>query len=180
MKRLLLVSALLLAPALAPAETLDLGARGTFSITPPKGWTFSATREEDMGFVVLISPPGDVNAQFVLNLVFADKGEASSNDDIRDKALAAADQFVESSVEKKKVLREFSLPAGSYGAYCVFTDASLVGQPPKKDSFKMVAVGIARLSDGVSASVNLLFDDDKGPEFASMLAALSSAKVTKK
>jgi len=180
MKRVFLVSALLLAPAFAPAETLDLGTRGTFSVAPPKGWTFSSTREEDIGYVVVLSPPGEANAQFVLNLVFTEKGEASSNDEVRDKALAAADQFVGSSVEKRKVLREFSMPAGSFGAYCVFTDASVVGQPPKKDVFKMIAVGIIRLSDGVSASVNLLFDDEKGPEFASMLAAVSSARVAKK
>jgi hypothetical protein len=44
----------------------------------------------------------------------------------------------------------------------------------------MLAIGIIRFNDDVSASVSLLFDDEKGPDFPEMLAAISSAKVAKK
>ena len=174
------MSALLLLPILASAETLDLGGHGTLSISVPKDWKLTSTKEEDSGYALVLSPPGEVNAKCLLNLVFVPKGEPTSKDDVNEKVLNASDQFVDASVEKKKVLRHFNLAGGAYGAYCVFTDASLVGQAPKKDDFKMLAVGIIRFNDDVSASVSLLADDEKGPDFAAMLAAVSSATVTTK
>jgi hypothetical protein len=179
LKRAIILSALLL-PLLASAENVDLGSRGTLSVAPPKGWTFSANKAEDTGIALLFSPPGEVNAKLLLNIFFAPEGEKTSKDDVREKVLSACDQFVDSSVEKKKVLREFSLSGDAYGAYCVFTDASLVDQPPKKDEFKMLAIGIIRFNGEVSASVSLLFDDEKGPDFPAMLEAISSARVAKK
>jgi hypothetical protein len=70
------------------------------------------------------------------------------------------------------------MSGSAYGAYCFFTDASLVGAPPKKGDFKCVASGIVRFNDEVSAGVTLLTDDEKGGDFAAMVAAVSSAKVT--
>lgn len=178
--RAAVLSAVLMLPLLAFAETLDLGPHGTFRITAPKGWRFSTTKEEDAGFTVVLAPPAGVNASFLLNIVFAPKGETMSKEDVREKVLGAGDQYVESSVEKKKVLREFSLPGDAYGAYCAFTDASYVGKPPQKDYFRMVAVGIIRFNDEVSAAVSLAYDEEKGPEIAAMLEAISSAAVSRK
>jgi L-fucose mutarotase/ribose pyranase (RbsD/FucU family) len=64
-----------------------------------------------------------------------------------------------------------------YGAYCLFTDASMVGQPTKKDEFKVIAIGMIRFNDDVSAAVSLLTDDAAGPDFAAMLKAVSGATV---
>jgi hypothetical protein len=180
MKPALLFCALLLLPVLARAETIDLGTHGTLSITAPKGWKVSSKKAEETGIAVVFTPPPDVNASLILNLVFVPKGEPTSKDDVHDKVLSAADQFVDSSVEKKKVLHDFALSGGAYGAYCAFTDASLVGQAPQKDNFKVVALGIVRFNEDVSASVSLLCDDLQGPDFAAMLAAVSSAVVTTK
>lgn len=180
MRNRLRLLALLLIPAAAFAGTLDLGIHGTFSITVPKGWTMSSSKEEDTGFAIVLSPPGEVNAKCLLNLVFVPKDEPTGKDDVKDKVLSAADQFVDASVEKKKALRDFDMSGGATGAYCVFTDASLVGQPTKKDDFKVLAVGMVRFNDEVSASVSLLADEEKGPDFAAMLAAVSSAAVAKR
>lgn len=176
MKRNILALALLLSPLSASAETLDLGTHGTFTMAVPKGWTFSATKEEDTGFAVILTPPPDVNARLLFNLVFVPPGEPSSRDDVREKVLTISDQFVKDSVEQKKVLREFAVTSG-YGAYCLFTDASLVGQPPKKDSFKVIAVGMIRFNDDLAAAVSLVTDDAKGPDMEAMLKAVSSAAV---
>jgi len=166
----------LLLPLYASAETQDLGPHGTFSIAAPKGWTYSATKEEDSGYLIVLTPPADVNARCVLNVVFVPSGEPSSKQEIQEKVLAICDQFVDASVEKKKVLHDFAVSTG-YGAYCVFTDASRVGLPPEKDSFKAVASGMVRLNDDVSVAVILLTDDAKGPDFEAMLKAVSSAAV---
>jgi hypothetical protein len=176
MKHRSLLLALLLLPLSAPADTVDLGPHGTFSIAPPKGWTYSVTKAEDTGYAIVLSPPPDVNAKCLFNLVFVPKGEATSKDDVRDKVLTISDQFVDASVEKKKVLHDFNVSMG-YGAYCLFTDASMVGQPTKKDEFKVIAIGMIRFNDDVSAAVSLLTDDAAGPDFAAMLKAVSGATV---
>jgi L-fucose mutarotase/ribose pyranase (RbsD/FucU family) len=74
------------------------------------------------------------------------------------------------------VLHDFNVSMG-YGAYCLFTDASMVGQPTKKDEFKVIAIGMIRFNDDVSAAVSLLTDDAAGPDFAAMLKAVSGATV---
>ncbi|HXQ81507.1 MAG TPA: hypothetical protein VN775_09355 [Opitutaceae bacterium] len=176
MKHTISLLALLLLPLSAPAETLDLGPHGTFSIAPPKGWTYTATKEEDSGFLIVLAPPANVNARCVLNLVFVPSGEPLSKQDIQEKVLAISDQFVEASVEKKKVLHDFAVSTG-YGAYCIFTDATRVGLPPEKDSFKSVASGMVRFNDDVTVAVILLTDDAKGADFEAMLKAVSGASV---
>jgi hypothetical protein len=179
MKRILPLLALLILPAMASADTIDLGTRGTFSITVPKGWTLSSQKEEDAGFALTISPPAGVNAKMLLNIAFVPEPKPVTKDEINEKVLSVCDQFVDQSVEKKKNLREFSLSGSAFGSYCVFTDASLVGQPPRVDSFKIIAVGIARYSDEVMGAVSLACDDAAGPDFAAMLAAVSSSTLKK-
>jgi hypothetical protein len=176
MKPGILARALLLLPLSASAETLDLGPHGTFSITVPKGWTFSATKVEDSGYAIVLTPPADVNARCLFNILYVPGGEPLSKEDVQQKVLTISDQFVAESVEQKKVLREFAMSKG-YGAYCVFTDASRVGQPTEKDSFKVVAVGMIRFNDDLSAAVSMGCDDEKGPDFAAMMKAVSSATV---
>jgi hypothetical protein len=100
-----------------------------------------------------------------------------SKEDVDEKTLMAADNFIEQSVEKKKILKHFNMSGSAYGAYCFFTDARLVGAAPKKGDFKGVASGIVRFNDEVSAGVTLLTDDEKGDDFTAMLAAVSSARV---
>jgi hypothetical protein len=179
MKLALVLLALLPLPLAAPAETLDLGPRGKFTITPPKGWTSSVTKNEDAGFTVLLTPPPEVNARCVVNVILVPKDEPMSKDDIKDKVLSIADRFAAESVEKKAVLRDFALPSG-YGCYCLFTDASLVDKAPAKDDFKVVVVGMIRYNDGLSAAVSLLSDDAGGPDYAAMMKAVTTAGVSTK
>ena len=179
MKRLLPLLALLLLPASAPAANADLGLHGTLSIALPKDWTLASQKEEDAGYVLIISPPPNVNAKLVINVVFPPDKQPLSKEAIREEADAAADQYVEASVEKKKVLQEFKLSSG-YGAYCVLTDASMVGKPPAKDMFKMVGTGIIWFNEDVKAGVTMVADDANGPDFAALLAAVSSTAVSSK
>jgi hypothetical protein len=177
MRRFLPLLALLLIPAQVPAATADLGAHGAFNISIPKDWTLASQKEEDSGYVLIISPPAAVNAKLIINVVFPIDKQPLSKEAIQDETNAAADQYVDASVEKKKMLREFKLASG-YGAYCVFTDASMVGKPSQKDSFKMVGTGVIWFSEDVKAGVTMVADDENGPDFAALLAAVSSAAVT--
>lgn len=159
------------------AETVDLGPRGKFSITPPKDWACSVTKEQDNGCAIMLTPPEGVNARCLINIVFVPKDEPMTKDDVRDKVLTIADQFVDASVEKKKVLRDFALTSG-YGYYCLFTDASMVDKPPEKEKYKIVAVGMIHFNDELAAAVSFLADEANGAEFAAMMKAVTTAGVS--
>jgi hypothetical protein len=178
MRTALLAFLLLLAP-LAPAATVDLGAHGTLSIEVPKGWKLSSQKAEETGYAITLTPPDGVNARCILSVAYVDPGEPMSREKAQAQVLSIADQFVDASVEKKAVLHDLSLKSG-YGYYCTFTDASMVGKPPAKDEFKMVGVAVLKLADDLMAAVSMAADDEKGPDFEAMLAAVSSAAVRPK
>jgi hypothetical protein len=165
---------------IASAETLDLGVHGVFGITVPKDWKFSAQKVEESGYAITLSPPGNENAKCIMNIAFAPTPEPVSKEKVQAGVLALGDNFVSASVEKKKVIREFAISGGGYGCYCIFTDASMVGQPSKHDEFKMVGIGIIQFSEDLMAAVSLAADDEKGADFVAMLAAVSSATITQK
>jgi len=183
MKRLALLLGLLpfltfLGPAAAAAGTVDLGAHGTLTFKLPPGWTMTTKPEQDSGVVVTLVPPGDANAAGLINVSLIPVGaEPVTREQLKEQTLTVADQFVEASVEKKKTLRELTV-ANGYGYYCVFTDASMVGQPTKKGEFKVVGVGIVRYRDDVVAELGLSADDEKGPEFTALLDIVGSATLS--
>jgi hypothetical protein len=176
MKSFALFLALLALPLAARADKVDLGPHGTFTITPPSGWTVSTKSKGDQGTAITLTPPGDANAACLINVSIVPVTEPVTREKVQEQTLAICDQFVDASVEKKKILREFAM-AQSFGYYCVFTDASMVGQPAKKGEFKVIGVGVVRLRDDVMAAVGISADDEKSPEFAAMLAAVASAAV---
>jgi hypothetical protein len=177
MKRLALLLALVLSPGLAPAETVDLGPTGVLTINLPTGWTLSTKNQEGSGTAISLTPPGDANASGLIIVTVVPTSEPLTKEKVQEQVLTGSDQYVAASVEKKKELREFHLAAG-YGYYCVFTDASLVGQPPKKDAFKVIGVGGLGLRDDVFAAIGMSADDEKGPEFSALIAAVSSVTLS--
>jgi hypothetical protein len=178
MKRHLLGIALFLAPLAAYPDSVDLGAHGTLSITPPGGWTLSTHKEDDSGYAITLSPPDGVNAKCLLNVTFVPEPKPVAKETVDEEVLSVCDQFVDQSVEKKKTLRDFGASGGAYGSYCVFTDAALVGKPAKHDEFKVIGIGIIHFRDDVMAAVSVAGDDERGADFSQMLAAVRSASVS--
>ena len=179
LNRRLLLSALLLLPLCGFADTVDLGTHGTFTIAVPKGWKLNTTKKETETDLVML-PPGDANAQLLFSIVPVPSGATAVKADVDEKVKGEAEGFLPVSVEKKANLRKYSLAGDAYGAYCVITDASLVGKPPEKDNFKVITVGILWFNDSVGISVSAVCDDEKGPEFAAMLAAINSTTLSAK
>ncbi|GEM_PF-1342915 len=169
--------ALLVLPFAARAETVDLGTHGTFSIAVPKGWTVSSHKEEDSGVAVTLSSSGTANAKCLINISFVLEPKPMPKEMLDEQVLGMCEQFVNESVEKKKVLRDFGLAGGAYGSYCVFTDASQVGQPIVRDVFKVIAVGAISFKDDVIAAVSIAGDDEKGADFSGLIAAVKSAAI---
>jgi len=180
MKRFLALTVLALCPMAASADSLDLGPYGVFGVTPPKGWRLSSQKVAESGYTVTLSPAGDANAKCIINVTFVPDPQPVSKEKVQEEVLDVGEQFVDQSVEKKKVLRDLNAAGGVYGCYCVFTDASMVGQPSKKDEFKVIGVGVVQYDDKVMAAFSVAADDEKGSDFASMLAAVSGTTLKPK
>jgi hypothetical protein len=171
---ILLAALLLVLPLSASADTVDLGTHGTLGITVPKGWTLTTAPSEQPGVNITLTPPVGTNAQFSLGILFVQKGQTGLKADVDAKVLNEAGLLMDGAVEKTKVLRRPTLAGDAFGSYCVFTDASLVGKPPQKDNFKVASAGIIWFNDDVSGGFSMLTDDEKGPDFAAMVGAVSS------
>ena len=93
--------------------------------------------------------------------------------------MRATEGFVEQSVEMKANLKDFAIKQG-FGAYCTFTDASLVGKEIKKDDYKMMGAGQIQFSDEVPGVVSIFAEAADGPEFKSMVGIINSRELKPK
>ena len=169
---------LLIAPSIYAID-FDLKSRGILTIQVPEKWVVSPVDDgKHTDYTLALKPSNDANAKCLVTFVYIDKTELNP-EKIREKAREAGEHFVADSVEKKVVLKDFSLKQG-YGAYCVLTDASMAGKPTNSGEYKVMGCGIFQLSDRLFGAVTLLADDAKGIEFETMLRAVNSMKLKAK
>ena len=174
MKRTLLRIALLVLPLAAYADTVDLGAHGTFSITVPANWKLSSHKEEDSGYALTLSPPASENAKCLVNITFVAEPKAVSKENVDEEVLSVCDQFVDQSVEKKKVLRDLARRGAPTDLLRLHR--RLHGrQAPQARRVQGDRRRHRPVDDKVMAAFSVAADDEKGPDFASMLAAVSGA-----
>ncbi|EEF62535.1 hypothetical protein [Pedosphaera parvula] len=158
----------------------DLGTHGTLSITAPEDWTIKGRAVNDhggtpIGYAFAIKPRSDVNAKCLLTFAYITNG-VPNRETIRKDVLRVTTQLVSESVEKKQNLKDFSLQTG-YGAYCLFTDASLVGKPAKPGDYKVMGSGQVQPGDNMLGVVSLFADEADGKDFQAMLKIINSLKV---
>ena len=161
----------------------DLGTHGIVSVAVPDGWTVKGEPsnrpgEKAPGYTLSFTPAEDVNAKCLLTFLFV-TSRPPDQAGIRGEVLRNCEQFVSESVEKKKNLKDFSLERG-YGAYCVFTDASLVGKKAKPGQYKVMGSGQLQPSEDMVGVVSLFADDAESEEFTAMVSIINSLKVTPK
>lgn len=171
---------LLLAPVVLHAETVDLGDHGTFRMDMPEGWKMEVTRSGNFNVELILNAPSGIVEKGKITLLLSDQPMLQTDKEkIEGMLNAMGGALLPHSLEKTITPVSFGLSKG-YGAYSIFTDAKLVGQPPKPGDWKVAAMGILGLSPDVMGSVSLFTDNPKSPEFAAMLKAVSTATVTKK
>jgi len=161
----------------------DLGTHGKLSVTVPDNWSINgkAVNGRDgapIGYAFAIKPRSDANAKCLLTFAYTTNG-APDKEVIRKEVLRICEQFVSESVEKKKNLKDFSLEKG-HGAYCLFTDASLVGKKPKPGDYKVMGSGEVQPADNMLGVVSLFADNADGPELKAMIKIIDSLKVKPK
>jgi hypothetical protein len=183
MKIIAWFAAVLLSVLTARATDFDLDTHGTLSITVPDSWTAKGKPVSDKNgasaaYSVELAPTNNANARGLLMVVFGARG-MMDKEAIQKLVLRVGEQWVNGSVEKKVTLREFSVKQG-YGAYCVFTDASLVGKPPKPGEYKVMGSGALRIGNHLLTSVTLYADDANGAEFKALLNMVNGMVVKPK
>jgi hypothetical protein len=183
MKSITCVCGLLLSVLGARAADFDLGARGILSLSVPDDWVVHGRPVPGIngpiiGYTFSIKPRGGAGAKCMLSFLYLTNG-APSQQTIRNDALHIGEVFLDGSVEKKETLHDFALDKG-FGAYCLFTDATLVGKAPGPDEFKVMGIGEVQPADNMSATVSLMANDPDGPDFKTMVKIINSLKIKSK
>jgi hypothetical protein len=156
----------------------DLGTHGVLSVVVPDGWTARVEPPGKGGYALSFQPADGSNVKCLLTFLYG----ANRKPDkavIRAAVLRICEQFVSQSVEKKADLKDFSLEKG-FGAYCVFTDASLVGKEVKPGEYKVMGSGQIQPNEDMLGVVSLFADDAAGQEFKVMVKIINSLKVTQR
>ena len=161
----------------------DLGTHGTLSVAVPDDWSINAKAVNSpdgnpIGYAFAIKPRSDANAKCLLTFAYTTNG-APNKEVIRKEVLRICEDFVLESVEKKKNLKDFSLERG-FGAYCLFTDASLVGKNVKPGEYKIMGSGEVQPADNILGAVSLFADEADGIELKAMIKIIDSLKVKPK
>lgn len=179
MKAVITSIGLLILTALASfGADFDLGAHGVLSVVVPEGWTAKEEPPGKGGYALSFQPTDGSNVKCLLTFIYG----ANRKPDkavIRAALLRSCEQFLSQSVEKKAELKDFSLEKG-FGAYCVFTDASLVGKEAKPGSYKVMGSGQIQPNEDMLGVVSMFADDVGGKEFRAMVNIINSLKVTPK
>lgn len=180
MKLLTCVCGLALSVAGATAADFDLGPHGLLTIEIPDDWAVNAhpvpgINGPVIGYTFCIKPLKDAKAKCVLSFLYLTNG-APDRDVIRSDAMRIGEVFVDGAAGRTEALRDFSLQKG-FGAYCVFTNATLVGRVGGTADFKVMGIGEVQPADNMSATVSLLANEADGDEFKAMIKMINSLKI---
>jgi hypothetical protein len=161
----------------------NLGTRGMLSVTVPEDWSVNgkpANRPDGIavGYAFAFKPRSGANAKCLLTFAYI-TNRVPDKEVIRKEVLRITKQFVSGSVEKKQNVKDFALKQG-HGAYCLFTDASMVGKKAPPGDYKVMGSGQVQLSDDVIGVVSLFADDPEGEEMKTMIKIIDSLKVERK
>jgi hypothetical protein len=164
------------------ADDFRLASHGVLSVNVPQGWNVKNRPAQgadgsEIGHAFSFQPDDARNVKCLLTFMYVEKTPDKA--ELRNTVLRMSERFVSGSVEKKPALNEFSLKSG-YGAYCVFTDASLVGKPTKPGDYKVMAAGQVQPGDGVLGVASLFADEKDGKDFRAMLQIVNSLKLRQK
>jgi len=108
-----------------------------------------------------------------------DNGTFKTQADIDAAVMKMGASYVEGSVEKTNTLRRLQHKSGT-GAYCIFTDADLVGVarlPPGQ--FRYITLGLVKVGDYV-LTVRGYSNTKDGDDYKAMLSVLEGLKIVEK
>jgi hypothetical protein len=175
MKRSAVILGCLLLVLRIAAADFPFGACGTLTANVPDGWKIERM-DRGPGCTFAFKPANRANASMLLTLLCLPDLGAADPVQLKRKLVQYSARFAAGSVEKTAVLHDLTLSKGC-GAYCTFTDASLVGKPPEPGNYKMQSSGLIQFDDALFATFTLFCDDVGAGEFAEMLAITNSLRA---
>jgi hypothetical protein len=169
----------ILTPGLSALATqFDLGKNGDLFIDVPDSWRVTTRLVEGTGYEFTFTSANGASTKGHFSLIALPSKRPIDRQQLdRDLTTLCQQRFVAASVEKKVTLQPYKLRQG-YGAYSVFTDASLVDQPPKPDDFKVIAPGLLQPTEKILIVATLFTDDPAGAEFAALRKMTESVRIT--
>ena len=160
------------------AESVSLGTHGSLELAVPEGWQLSSRAVAEMGRNIQLTPKNGANARCLTSVIYQRNPKPIDKAAIEHLFRAGCERFVSGSVEQKTNLKELPL-SPAYGLCATFTDASLVGQPPKVDDYKVMTNAMIQFNDEVSAAVTVLTDDEHGTEQQQLIQMFSGLKIVR-
>ena len=175
MKLYLVIALTIAGGLLARADSFSLGAHGSLTVSIPTSWVAkNYAPPGTTGCDIKILSRNRANAACRITVVYSGSGAMMDKEKARAALLKIAGPFVDVSVEKKAVVKDFSLKSG-FGMYCSFTNPELVGKPPSMN--KTISPGVIYLSKDVSIAATIFSDDLSGPEFQELLGVVQSIQL---
>lgn len=172
MKRSAVILGSLLLVLRIVAADFPFGACGTLTASVPEGWN-TERMDRGPGWTFAFKPRNGANATMLLTLLCLPDLGAADPVQLKRKLSQYSARFAAGAVEKTAVFHDLTLSKGC-GAYCTFTDASLVGKPPEPGNYKTQSSGLIQFDDALLATVTLFCDDVGAREFAEMQAIANS------
>lgn len=149
--------------------------RGTIDLQPPENWKLRSSVTEEGAYTVIATPRSEANALLQISVMSIPPALILTDDDLRLRLHDSLRTYIDQSVEKEFRVKDLSCRQGR-GWYAQLTDAALVGQPPKKDEYKVMRSALLLLEPRTMVLATMLFDDATGPEAAEMLTIVSSMR----
>lgn len=157
------------------AAEFDWANRGRFDLEMPQNWNLRGAANEDGGYFFVATPRSEANALLQVSVMNIPPELVLADADLRLRLHDSLRTYVEQSVEKEFRVKELSCRQGR-GWYAELTDGALVGQPPKKEEYKVMRSALLLLEPRTMVVATMLFDDASGPEAAEMLTIVSSIR----
>ncbi len=177
MKKLCTLFLLTLSGALGQVETLDFGPRGKLTIYLPGEWNVITTRNTEQITMTIAPKKESVNAAGSVIVTFPDVDRLDTKARLKLRVEADCQVYIEESVERKALAREFSLRTG-FGYYCSFTDPKLRGKPMEKGNYKVLSAGKIRLTPEVIVDVSFMAEGFSDEAYQQLLGALEGMEFS--
>lgn len=149
--------------------------RGTIDLETPKNWKLHATATEEGGYTFIATPRSEANALLQISVMRIPSELILTDADLRLRLHDSLRAYIDQSVEKEFRVKDLSCRQGR-GWYAELTDGALIGQPPKKDEYKVMRSALLLLEPHTMILATMLFDDATGLEPAEMLTIVSSIR----
>jgi hypothetical protein len=177
MKLYLFIALTIACGLVARAASFSLNEHGSLNVSIPTSWLVNDSElPGKSGYDIKVLSRNGADAACRITVIYSRSKEMMDKEKAKAALLKIAGAFVDGSVEKKAVVKDFSLKSG-FGMYCSFTNAAMVGKPSVSGHCKTISPGVIYLSKDVAIAATIFTDDLSGSEFQELLGVVQSIEL---